>query len=65
MHMHGETALREAIADVRALDLLAAEFPSLPDRIVTSVLDAYRRQGLSRTDAVRLAVRRLRDACAT
>jgi hypothetical protein len=64
MLMHGEVALREAIADVRAFDALAAEFPTLPDRILTSVLDAYRREGLSRAKAVRLALRRLHDACA-
>lgn len=63
--MRGEDALREAIVDVQAHDLLAEEFPAVSDRIIDSVLAAYRRIGLGIGDALTCSRRRLQDACAT
>jgi hypothetical protein len=63
--VHGEHSLREAPVDVRAHDALAGEFPAVPDHIIDSVLNAYRRIGLDVTETLACSRRRLRDACAT
>ncbi len=63
--MRGAVALHVPLVDVRSVDQLAAEFPGVPERIVISVLAAYRRRGVARDDAVDFARHRLVDACAT
>jgi hypothetical protein len=62
--MRGALALADALVDVRSVDRLAAEFPHVPERILISVLAAYRRTGVGRELAVDLARHRLLDACA-
>jgi hypothetical protein len=63
--MRGAVALHDRLVDVRSVDQLATEFPDVPERILISVLAAYRRRGVARDAAVDFARHRLLDACAT
>jgi hypothetical protein len=63
--MDADIAVRKAVADVEAREQLAREFPRLSQRVIISVLAAYRRTRATRAGAIQSARLRLRDACAT
>jgi hypothetical protein len=62
--MNADLVFCEALADVEAQECLSREFPKLSDRVIVSVLAAYRRKRSTRVGAIQSARRRLRDACA-